>query len=46
VQIDKSEAGLTERPLLPVRFVPLVKGRAGVAVRAAKASRLAKPNDA
>ena len=29
VQIDKTEAGLTETPLLPVRFVPLVHGRAG-----------------
>jgi protein-L-isoaspartate(D-aspartate) O-methyltransferase len=27
VQIDKTEEGLVERPLLPVRFVPLVHGR-------------------
>ncbi|MGC2409695.1 MAG: protein-L-isoaspartate(D-aspartate) O-methyltransferase [Methyloceanibacter sp.] len=27
VQIDKTEAGITETPLLPVRFVPLVYGR-------------------
>jgi protein-L-isoaspartate(D-aspartate) O-methyltransferase len=27
VQIDKTEAGLTETPLLAVRFVPLVHGR-------------------
>ena len=34
VQIDKTEEGLIETPLLPVRFVPLVHGRAGVAARA------------
>ena len=34
VQIDKTEAGLAKPiPLLPVRFVPLVHGRAGVAAR-------------
>ena len=33
VQIDKTEAGLVETPLLPVRFVPLVYGRAGLAAR-------------
>src|SRR5262245_25799138 len=33
VQIDKTEAGLTKTNLLPVRFVPLVHGRAGVAAR-------------
>jgi protein-L-isoaspartate(D-aspartate) O-methyltransferase len=27
VQIDKTEAGITEKPLLPVRFVPLLHGR-------------------
>lgn len=27
VQIDKTELGLTKKPLLPVRFVPLVHGR-------------------
>jgi protein-L-isoaspartate(D-aspartate) O-methyltransferase len=36
VQIDKAEAGLTQTPLLPVRFVPLVKGRAGIAARGPK----------
>ena len=37
VQIDKMEAGMAKTtPLLPVRFVPLVHGRAGVAVRAQK----------
>ena len=46
VEIDKTEAGLTETKLLPVRFVPLVQGRAGVAARAAKGSRAAKPDDA
>ena len=46
VQIDKTEAGLTETPLLPVRFVPLVHGRAGVAARAQKGPRAAKPEGA
>jgi protein-L-isoaspartate(D-aspartate) O-methyltransferase len=27
VAIDKTDAGITEKPLLPVRFVPLVQGR-------------------
>ena len=36
VQIDKTETGLTETELLPVRFVPLIHGRAGVAVRASQ----------
>ena len=27
VQIDKTEMGITEKPLLPVRFVPLLHGR-------------------
>lgn len=27
VQIDKTEIGITEKPLLPVRFVPLLHGR-------------------
>jgi protein-L-isoaspartate(D-aspartate) O-methyltransferase len=27
MQIDKSESGIVETPLLPVRFVPLVRGR-------------------
>jgi protein-L-isoaspartate(D-aspartate) O-methyltransferase len=43
VQIDKSEAGLTETCLLPVRFVPLVQGRAGVAARLVKGPRSAEP---
>jgi protein-L-isoaspartate(D-aspartate) O-methyltransferase len=46
VQIDKTEAGLTETPLLPVRFVPLVHGRAGVAARLSKGPRTAKPESA
>jgi hypothetical protein len=46
VQIDKTEAGLPETPLLPVRFVPLVHGRAGVAARAQKRPRAAKPDGA
>jgi protein-L-isoaspartate(D-aspartate) O-methyltransferase len=33
VQIDKTESDLTKTNLLPVRFVPLVHGRAGVAAR-------------
>ncbi len=44
VQIDKTEAGLREVELLPVRFVPLVHGRAGVAARQ-KGPR-PKPEDA
>jgi protein-L-isoaspartate(D-aspartate) O-methyltransferase len=43
VEIAKSEDGLEQKSLLPVRFVPLVQGRAGVGARAAKGSRLAKP---
>jgi protein-L-isoaspartate(D-aspartate) O-methyltransferase len=39
VEIDKSEEGVTETALLPVRFVPLVHGRAGVGVRQPKAKR-------
>jgi protein-L-isoaspartate O-methyltransferase len=46
VQIDKTRAGLSETSLLPVRFVPLVKGRAGVGARAAKTMRGAKPEGA
>jgi protein-L-isoaspartate(D-aspartate) O-methyltransferase len=46
MQIDKTEGGLAETPLLPVRFVPLVPGRAGVAARALKGPRSAKPEDA
>jgi protein-L-isoaspartate(D-aspartate) O-methyltransferase len=33
VQIDKTETGLDQTTLLPVRFVPLVHGRAGLAAR-------------
>ena len=43
VQIDKSEAGLAGTPILPVRFVPLVHGRAGVSARQAKATKGMKP---
>ena len=46
VEIDKTEAGLTEKELLPVRFVPLVQGRAGVGARVQKAARGAKPGSA
>ena len=46
VQIDKTEEGLSEpKPLLPVRFVPLVHGRAGVAARAAMGPGAAEPDD-
>jgi protein-L-isoaspartate(D-aspartate) O-methyltransferase len=45
VQIDKTEDGLIETPLLPVRFVPLVHGRAGVAVRAAMGPDTGKSDD-
>jgi protein-L-isoaspartate(D-aspartate) O-methyltransferase len=44
VQIDRTETGLKETSLLPVRFVPLVHGRAGVAARQAK--RAARPETA
>jgi len=33
VEIDKTETGISETKLLPVRFVPLVHGRAGVGAR-------------
>jgi protein-L-isoaspartate(D-aspartate) O-methyltransferase len=46
VQIDKSETGLSDAPLLRVRFVPLVKGRAGVTARAQKGPRAEKPESA
>ena len=46
VQIDKTEEGLSETALLPVRFVPLVHGRAGVAARAAMGPGGAKQEDA
>ncbi len=36
VAIDKTEAGLRQTELLPVRFVPLVHGRAGVGARVPK----------
>jgi len=35
VQIDKTDEALSETPLLPVRFVPMVHGRAGAVARAA-----------
>jgi protein-L-isoaspartate(D-aspartate) O-methyltransferase len=44
VQIDKSGVELAETPLLPVRFVPLVHGRAGVSARQPKATKGAKPD--
>jgi protein-L-isoaspartate(D-aspartate) O-methyltransferase len=44
VQIDKTESDLTKTNLLPVRFVPLVHGRAGVAARQ-KAPRSAASED-
>jgi protein-L-isoaspartate(D-aspartate) O-methyltransferase len=45
VQIDKTEEGIDKpTPLLPVRFVPLVHGRAGVAARQ-KETRTAEPDD-
>jgi len=43
VAIDKTEAGLERRELLPVRFVPLVHGRAGVGARQPKAAKAVKP---
>jgi protein-L-isoaspartate(D-aspartate) O-methyltransferase len=43
VAIDKTEAGLSQRELLPVRFVPLVHGRAGVGARVPKSARATKP---
>jgi protein-L-isoaspartate(D-aspartate) O-methyltransferase len=43
VAIDKTEAGQTETELLPVRFVPLVHGRAGVGARTPRGARAAKP---
>jgi len=33
VEIDKTETGISETKLLPVRFVPLVHGRAGLGAR-------------
>ncbi len=33
VKIDKTETGISETKLLPVRFVPLVHGRAGLGAR-------------
>ena len=46
VQIDKTEAGLTETPLLPVRFVPLVHGPRRGRRPGAKGPRAAKPEGA
>ena len=42
--IDKTEEGTVETTLLPVRFVPLVHGRAGAAARAAMGSGTSKPD--
>jgi protein-L-isoaspartate(D-aspartate) O-methyltransferase len=39
VEINKTEERLIEIPLLPVRFVPLVHGRAGAAARQPKGMR-------
>ncbi len=39
VEIDKTETGISETKLLPVRFVPLVHGRAGVGARQAKSGK-------
>ena len=46
VQIDKTGEGFTEKPLLAVRFVPLVHGRAGVGARQPKGARGARREDA
>jgi protein-L-isoaspartate(D-aspartate) O-methyltransferase len=45
VQIDKSDEALSETPLLPVRFVPMVHGRAGAAARAALGPDAGKSED-
>src|SRR5581483_9641760 len=45
VQIDKNEAGISETPLLPVRFVPLVHGRAGLAARKPRRGKHGGPED-
>ena len=39
VEINKTEERLVQIPLLPVRFVPLVHGRAGVAARQPRSTR-------
>ena len=46
VQIDKSEAGISGIELLPVRFVPLVHGRAGLAARQGRSGGSTKPGGA
>jgi protein-L-isoaspartate(D-aspartate) O-methyltransferase len=43
VAIDKTDAGASQTELLPVRFVPLVHGRAGVGARVPKSARGSKP---
>ena len=43
VAIDKTDDGLRQTELLPVRFVPLVHGRAGVGARVPKSARGSKP---
>src|SRR5262245_2338532 len=46
VQIDNTEAGLAKPiPLLPVRFVPLVHGRAGLAARQKGPRSVASENE-
>jgi len=45
VQIDKTDEALSETPLLPVRFVPMVHGRAGAAARAAMGPDTGKQED-
>jgi protein-L-isoaspartate(D-aspartate) O-methyltransferase len=42
VSIDKTDAGLRQTELLPVRFVPLVHGRAGIGARVPKSARGSK----
>ncbi len=39
VEIDKTETGISKTNLLPVRFVPLVHGRAGVGARQPKSGK-------
>jgi protein-L-isoaspartate(D-aspartate) O-methyltransferase len=46
VQIDKSEAAISGIELLPVRFVPLVHGRAGLAARQGRSGGSTKPGGA
>jgi protein-L-isoaspartate(D-aspartate) O-methyltransferase len=39
VEIHKTETGISETKLLPVRFVPLVHGRAGIGARQARGGK-------